>query len=65
MAGNYNVKMTQKENSIVITIPDLDADFGPAAGGRNGNKRVAFGKVWFTDSRGKPVTVQVMAFAKQ
>ena len=65
MAGNYNVKMTQQGNSIVITIPDLDADFGMANGGRNGNKRVAFGRVWFTDSRGRPVTVQVLAFAKQ
>ena len=62
--GNYNVKMESGEGSdgkkyVVIRIEDIDADFGDSSTGKT--RKVAFGRVWFKDSRGNTVRVQLNA----
>ena len=63
MAKNYNVRMTSHGKSVTITIPDLDADFGPSSTGKT--NKVAYGVVYYKDSRDRTVTVQLNAYAKK
>ena len=63
--SNYNVTMqsgTDEDGSkyVILKIDDINANFGLSSTGKS--NKVAYGKVYFKDSRYRNVTVQLNAF---